>query len=800
MSSKINNNGVGLWNLNYTNYDINTEKTRETLLTVGNGYFGTRGAMEELEACNSNYPGTYMCGVYNKLTSEINDKTIEHEDFVNCPDWTIFKFKFDKDDDWINLNNCKILKINRNLNLKNGELAREIICEYNCDKQFKINSYRIASMDDYHIASIKYIFTPLNFSGNIFISTGINGNVTNSGVKAFKDLNNKHLTNYYTNINNNIIVLEATTSNSKITINETVKIICNNKFLNKSNNLKENEAYIDYEFDVKENESIEIEKILSIYNTLPDKNNKSSDIVNESSNKNDESSDIVNESPNNNDDSLDILHKLTDIDIRKKSENKLSYYNSYNQILELSSKAWEDIWDEIDVVFEDNEDCQNIIRLNLYHTIVSFSPHNKNFDASVTARGLHGEGYRGHVYWDEIYIMPFYCMHFPEAAKAMLMYRYKRLPQAKKAAEELGYQGAMFPWQSGLTGEEVCQKYNYNPISKKWSPDYNNLQKHVSLAIAHNIYTYFHYTLDNEFMIKYGLEMFWEICRFWVSKVKFNIENNRYSIKGVIGPDDFHERDKKTGELGVKDNAYTNVMTAWILHLGANFYENYEYKINEVINKTNVTLEEVKLWRKIANNMNVIIKDDIISQFDGFFDLQEFDFEEHTKKYGNTKHLDSILEAEGLDPDDYKICKQPDTLMLFYNLTDFEVSAILRSMGYKFHISHLKKNLNYYFKRSSHGASLSKIVHAHVASIVNEFELSEKLYFDALNININDTQGTISEGIHTGVMCGTILTALFTFAGINLHRNQPEFFQPKKPKKIGKISGKFRFRDKTYKF
>lgn len=757
MSSKTNNNGVGLWELNYNDYNKKIEKTRETLLTVGNGYFGTRGAMEELDASDFNYPGTYMCGVYNKLTSKINDKTIEHEDFVNCPDWTSIKFKFNKEEDWINLNDCKILKINRKLNLKNGELSREIICEY-LDKQFKINSYRIASMSDYHIASIKYIFTSLNFSGNVFISNGINGNVTNSGVKNFKNLNNKHLTNYYTNIDDNIVSLEATTSNSKITINESVKIICKNKFINKTNNINNNSAYIDFEFNLNENESVQLDKILSIYNTF------------------------------------------SDDDIRNKSLEKLSNYSSYDQILELSQKSWEDIWEEIDLVFEDNKECQNIIRLNLYHTIVSFSPHNKNFDASVTARGLHGEGYRGHVYWDEIYIMPFYCMHYPDAAKAMLMYRYKRLPKAKEAASKLGYKGAMFPWQSGLTGEEVSQKYNYNPISDQWTPDYNHLQKHVSLAIAHNIFTYFHYTLDNEFMINYGLEMFWEICIFWMSKVEFDEKSQRYSIKGVIGPDDFHKSDMKANELGVKDNAYTNVMTAWILHLGVNFFENYENEIDDVIKKTNITSEEVNLWRKTANNMNVIIKDNIISQFDGFFDLQEFDFEEHTKKYGNTKNLDSILEAEGLDPNNYKICKQPDTLMLFYNLTDFEVSAILRSMGYKFHISYLKNNLHYYLKRTSHGASLSKIVHAHVASIVNDFDLSEKLYFDALNINLNDTQGTISEGIHTGAMCGTILTALFTFAGINLHRNQPDFFQPKKPKKIGKISGKFKFRNKTYKF
>ena len=218
----------------------------------------------------------------------------------------------------------------------------------------------------------------------------------------------------------------------------------------------------------------------------------------------------------------------------------------------------------MDVKIEGDRLAQKLLRLHLYHLITSLSPHNANIDASITARGLHGEAYRGHIFWDELFILPLYNIHFPEMSKAALMYRYRRLDAARKYAKDYGYEGAMFPWQSGSDGREETQVVHLNPLTGKWGDDYSSLQRHVSLAIAYNIWQYFHVTEDKDFMAKYGAEMFLEICRFWASKSKLNPATGRYEIKNVMGPDEFHEKYHESEEGGLKDNTYTNLMVVWV--------------------------------------------------------------------------------------------------------------------------------------------------------------------------------------------------------------------------------------------
>ncbi len=191
-----------------------------------------------------------------------------------------------------------------------------------------------------------------------------------------------------------------------------------------------------------------------------------------------------------------------------------------------------------------------------------------NYDASITARGLHGEAYRGHIFWDELFILPLYNIHFPKVAKSALLYRYHRLEAARKYAKEHGYEGAMFPWQSGSDGREETQVVHLNPLTGKWGPDFSSFQRHVSLAIAYNIWQYFHTTEDMDFMKDYGAEMFLEICRFWASKAQLDDKTGRYSIKNVMGPDEFHEKYPGSEEGGLKDNTYTNIMVVWTLSKG----------------------------------------------------------------------------------------------------------------------------------------------------------------------------------------------------------------------------------------
>ena len=182
-----------------------------------------------------------------------------------------------------------------------------------------------------------------------------------------------------------------------------------------------------------------------------------------------------------------------------------------------------------------------LLRLNMFHLLQAVSLHSIGLDIGVPARGWTGEAYQGHVFWDELFIFPFFNHRMPEITRSLLMYRYRRLDEARAAARRAGYQGAMFPWQSGSNGEEVTQAQNLNPRSGRWVPDNSYLQRHVGSAIAYNVWQYFQVTRDLEFLEFYGAELILEIARFWASIARLNDARGRYEIHGVMGPDEFHD-------------------------------------------------------------------------------------------------------------------------------------------------------------------------------------------------------------------------------------------------------------------
>lgn len=189
-------------------------------------------------------------------------------------------------------------------------------------------------------------------------------------------------------------------------------------------------------------------------------------------------------------------------------------------------------------------------------------------DVGVPARGLHGEAYRGHVFWDELFVLPYITLHFPEVARALLMYRHRRLPAARDAARLAGQSGAMFPWQSGSSGQEESQALHLNPRSGRWLPDHSHLQRHVGSAIALNVCRYGRATGDTGFLYGPGAELLLEIARFWAGAAVYDAQRGRYRIRGVLGPDEYHYAYPAAGEPGIDDNAYTNVMAAWVIHQG----------------------------------------------------------------------------------------------------------------------------------------------------------------------------------------------------------------------------------------
>lgn len=717
------------WSVTYYDYNTKKERSREALLTTGNGYFGSRGAFEECDANAVNYPGTYMAGMYNRLITPISGRDIENEDFVNLPNWLPVTFRIDEGD-WFDINTTKILRVRRRIDFRNGLLERELLCADKEGRQTRIEVKRFVSMNNPMLGAISYIISPMNYEGAISLRSSVDGNVINAGVERYKSLSSKHLDVLKEGAERNLIFVLANTTQSKhqIAVAAGHRLLVNGKEQLQQPEISETNGKVSVQFSLQlsPGQHCSIEKIAGICS---------------------DKEDFV-------DDALSAALQTAGTSA------------GFETLCSESRNAWDKIWQKADISISGDRRAQKLLRLHLYHLMVSMSPFNKLLDASITARGLHGEAYRGHIFWDELFILPLYDLQMPDVARSMLLYRYHRLQKAREYATAHGYKGAMFPWQSGSDGREETQVVHLNPLTGTWGDDHSSLQRHVSLAIAYNIWDYYWITGDLDFLRKFGAEMFLEICRFWRSKAKFDEQNGRYSISEVMGPDEFHEHYPGSESGGLTDNAYTNIMVAWMFGKAKTIAD---LTGNECIRKAGFENDEIDEWLQVAAKLRLVINEEgIIAQYDGYFELKELDWDYYRSKYGNIYRMDRILKAEGKSPDEYKVAKQADTLMAFYNLNKEEVDSIIANMGYSLPDDYLQRNLAYYLARTSHGSTLSRVVHARLAALAGDKTLSRNLYQDALGSDYNDIQGgTTGEGIHAGVMAGTILIALNTFAGIN---------------------------------
>jgi trehalose/maltose hydrolase-like predicted phosphorylase len=421
------------------------------------------------------------------------------------------------------------------------------------------------------------------------------------------------------------------------------------------------------------------------------------------------------------------------------------------------SDAWDELWRACDMQLPGEPRVQLLLRFHTAHILQVCSRHTADLDAGVPARGLNGEAYRGHVFWDELYVYPFLNMRLPEITRELLMYRFRRLGEARAAAEEAGYRGAMFPWQSGSDGQEETQVVHLNPLSGRWDPDLSHNQRHVNAAIFYNVWHYYQATGDVEFIRDYGAEMMLEIARFWASIAHHNPERDRYEIHGVMGPDEFHEKYPGSAEGGLRNNAYTNVMVAWIADIAQQVLDLLPERRQQALrDRLCLTEEELQTWRAMARKMFVPFHDGVISQFEGYEALKELDWDYYRARHGKIQRLDRILKAEGDDPDDYRLSKQADAVMLFFLFSEDELREILERLGYEYAPDTARKTIDYYDRRTSHGSTLSFITHAGVLAELDA-ESSWERFLVALESDVGDVQGgTTKEGIHMGVMSGTL--------------------------------------------
>jgi trehalose/maltose hydrolase-like predicted phosphorylase len=459
--------------------------------------------------------------------------------------------------------------------------------------------------------------------------------------------------------------------------------------------------------------------------------------------------------------------------------------------------AWDQLWRRchIDLGGDGDQEVACTLNLHVFHLLQTVSEHTIDLDVGVPARGLHGEAYRGHIFWDELFIFPFLNLRFPELTRALLRYRARRLPEAREAARAAGYRGAMYPWQSGSDGREETQRLHLIPKSGRWLADRSHRQRHVNVAVAYNVWQYYQVTGDLGFLSAYGAEMLLEIARFWASIASYDHDLDRFEIRGVMGPDEYHDGYPDRDEPGLDNNAYTNVMAAWVLCRALDTLELLpEHRRTELTERLGLRREELDRWEEVSRKLRVCFHDgDIISQFEGYGELEELDWEGLRARHGNIRRLDRILEAEGDSPNRYKASKQADVLMLFYLLSADELRGLLERLGYRLEPAAIPRNVNYYLERTSHGSTLSGVVNAWVLARCDRSR-SWRFFAEALGSDVHDVQGgTTGEGIHLGAMAGTVDLAQRCYTGLET-REDVLWLNPSLPDELDGLDFDVRYR------
>jgi trehalose/maltose hydrolase-like predicted phosphorylase len=462
--------------------------------------------------------------------------------------------------------------------------------------------------------------------------------------------------------------------------------------------------------------------------------------------------------------------------------------------------VWEDLWRRFDVRIRPavpgfRLNVPMLLRLNMFHLLQTVSIHSIGLDIGIPARGWTGEAYQGHIFWDELFIFPFFNYRLPEITRAILTYRYRRLGEARAAAQAAGHKGAMFPWQSGSDGQEETDKLNLNPRSQRWVPDNSYLQRHVGSAIAYNVWQYFQVTHDVEFLQFYGAELMLEIALFWSSMATLNNERGRYEIRGVMGPDEFHDGYPGAAAPGLNNNAYTNVMAVWVICRALEVLDRIsKARHTELTTRLGISLAEIVRWEDISRRMYVPFQaEGIISQFEGYDALDELDWAAYRRRYTDIQRLDLILEAEGDSPNRYKLSKQADVVMLFYLFSADELGELFARLGYPINHDTIPNTINYYVARTSYGSTLCRVVYSWVLAR-SDRPRSMAFFADALQSDVNDSQhGTTAEGVHLGAMAGTVDQVLRVSTGIEV-KSDVLLFNPELPPEMECLESRIRYR------
>jgi kojibiose phosphorylase len=414
--------------------------------------------------------------------------------------------------------------------------------------------------------------------------------------------------------------------------------------------------------------------------------------------------------------------------------------------------TWLERWRASDIRIDGDPEAQRALRFAAYHLVSAANPEDER--VSIGARALTGSTYKGHVFWDtEIFMLPFFTLTYPEAARALLMYRYHTLPAARAKAARLGYRGAFYAWESADTGEDVTPSFVTTPDGEVVRILVGEQEQHISADIAYGVWRYWQATGDERFLVDAGAEILIETARFWAGRAEREADG-RYHIRRVIGPDEYHE--------SVDDNAYTNGMAQWNLEIGEIaarlVAERWPERWQALSRRLQLDPDEPRAWLRVARDLYTGFDErtGLFEQFQGYFGLEEIDLAAFVPR---NAPMDVLLGRERTQRS--QVIKQADVVMLLHLLWDRFPPAVREA------------NFRYYEPRCGHGSSLSPAIHATVAARLGDVALAERYFRQAMEIDLADNMGNAAGGIHAAALGGLWQAAVFGFVGLDLTGEEP---------------------------
>jgi alpha,alpha-trehalose phosphorylase len=698
------------WNIVEKRFHPEFLAQSETMLALGNGYLGMRGCPEEGGPNAENT--TLINGFYETRPIVYGEEAFGFaktgQTILGVTDSKTIKLFVDDEPFW--LSNANLLSYDRRLNMKSGTLDREILWETPSGKQVLITSRRLVSFANRHVAAISYRVTLVNAAASLVISSEMNTSEPNAfdandprQTKGFAGPVLHPRTSY---TKDRRIVLCHTTEKSCLTLacatDYSLETSCAHAH---KVAYTENFGQVAFTIDARPGCPIQLTKYM-VYHTSD---------------------------------------KASPEELCGRTEWTMDrmMVQGFQQLLGSQEQFMDDFWRRSDVRVKDvREDrtkrstveIQQAIRFNLFHILQASA---RSEDAGVPAKGLTGQAYEGHYFWDtEIYVLPFLIYTSPRIAKNLLTFRYKMLPQARARATELGHRGAMFPWRT-ISGEEASAYYAAGTA-----------QYHINADIMYALRKYVQATGDEPLLRDCGAEMLVETARLWLDLGFYSdVKGGKFCINSVTGPDEYN--------TVVNNNAYTNLMARENLSYAAQTVEALRATdpdgYNVLVHKTSLEPSEVEAWTRAAERMYVPYDEKlkIIPQDDSFLDREPWDFR-------NTppEQYPLLLFYHPLNIYRKQVIKQADVVLAMFLL------------GNAFSPETKKRNFEFYDPLTTGDSSLSSCVEAIIAAQVGDTEKAIRYGMAALLMDLADVGGNVKDSCHIASMGGTWMMLVYGLGGM----------------------------------